>query len=163
MVLDKSINKGLDVFMKKLHDVDNGFIIWLLDLLAININDIVKKMKRLDFNCDLGFNTSIINKIRKFDLKDEKINKDCMFKPEGFYRIKYNHRNDSKVYFKDMDDYLTMVLVNDIYILFIKYNYKDDSIVYFSLNNISKKEAEVLINDMIFVFKFLNEQYIVIN
>ena len=62
-----------------------------------------------------------------------------------------------------MDDYLTMVLVNDIYILFIKYNYKDDSIVYFSLNNISKKEAEVLINDMIFVFKFLNEQYIVIN
>ena len=62
-----------------------------------------------------------------------------------------------------MDDYLTMVLVNDIYILFIKYNYKDDSIIYFSLNNISKKEAEVLINDMIFVFKFLNEQYIVIN
>lgn len=54
--------------------------------------------------------------------------------------------------------------MNENMILFVKYNYKNEDVVYFSLNNrIDIKNAETLVSDMIFVFKFLSGKNIIIN
>ena len=67
-------------------------------------------------------------------------------------------------YYGEMITYLGMTMPMAIFALISwlrnPYNGNKSEV---RVNNISKKEAEVLINDMIFVFKFLNEQYIVIN
>ena len=62
-----------------------------------------------------------------------------------------------------MVDYLTMILVNDSCILFVRYDYEKNETIYFSFNEIDSKNAETLISDMIFVFKFISEKSIIIN
>ena len=104
-----------------------------------------------------------MNKDNRIDLKDKKIHRENLFKKEGFLKIRYNHRSNSRVYFKSMVDYLTMILVNDSCILFVRYDYEKNETIYFSFNEIDSKNAETLISDMIFVFKFISEKSIIIN
>ena len=56
-----------------------------------------------------------------------------------------------------------MILVNDSCILFVRYDYEKNETIYFSFNEIDSKNAETLISDMIFVFKFISEKSIIIN
>ena len=62
-----------------------------------------------------------------------------------------------------MNDYLTMILVNDSYILFVRYDYEKNETIYFSFNRIDSKNAETLISDAIFVFKFISEQFSILS
>ena len=133
--------------MKQLKDVDSEFLNWFLDLLDLDINRKIKILESKNINFKLEFSTKL-NK-HPIDLEDKKIDKNNLFKPEGFLKIRYNHRADSKIYFKSMNDYLTMILVNDSYILFVRYDYEKNDTTYFSFNKIDSKNAETLISDMV--------------
>lgn len=148
--------------MKQLKDVNGEFLNWFLDLLDLDISKKIKAMEQKDFRFKVEFSTQI-NKNYAIDLKDKKIHKENLFKQEGFIKIKYNHRSDSRIYFKSMVDYLTMILVNDSCILFIRYDYEKNKTIYFSFSEIDSKNAETLISDMIFVFKFISEQSVFLN
>lgn len=151
------------VLVKRLKDVDNEFLNWFLDLLQLDLGNKIKSMKEKGFVFNAEYSTQL-NKRCVLDLEKKKICKDNLFNSEGFLKIRYNHRSDSRIYFKDMKKYLTMVLMNENMILFVKYNYQNEDVVYFSLNNrIDIKNAETLVSDMIFVFKFLSEKNIIIN
>ena len=147
--------------MKQLKDVDSEFLNWFLDLLDLDINRKIKILESKNINFKLEFSTKL-NK-HPIDLTDKKIDKNNLFKPEGFLKIRYNHRADSKIYFKSMNDYLTMILVNDSYILFVRYDYEKNDATYFSFNKVDSKNAETLISDMIFVFKFISDKFSVLN
>lgn len=148
--------------MKRLKDVDGQFLNWFLDLLDLDINKKIKLLESRSFNFKIEFSTQI-NKKRRIDLKDKKIHKENLFKQEGFFKIKYNHQSNSKIYFKNMNDYLTMILLNDSCILFVRYDYEKDETIYFSFSDVDSKNSEVLISDMIFVFKFISERFSVLN
>ena len=148
--------------MKQLKDVNGEFLNWFLDLLDLDISRKIKIMENENFRFKIEFSTQM-NKDNRIDLKDKKIHKENLFKPEGFLKISYNHRSNSRVYFKSMVDYLTMILVNDSCILFVRYDYEKNETIYFSFNEIDSKNAETLISDMIFVFKFISEKSIIIN
>lgn len=147
--------------MKQLKDVDGEFLNWFLDLLDLDINRKIKILESKNINFRLEFSTQL-NK-HPIDLANKKIRKENLFKTEGFLKIKYNHRDDSRIYFKSMNDYLTMILVNDSSILFIKYDYEKNDTIYFSFNRINSKNAETLISDAIFVFKFISEKFSLLN
>ena len=148
--------------MKQLKDVNGEFLNWFLDLLDLDISRKIKIMENENFRFKIEFSTQM-NKDNRIDLKDKKIHKENLFKKEGFLKIRYNHRSNSRVYFKSMVDYLTMILVNDSCILFVRYDYEKNETIYFSFNEIDSKNAETLISDMIFVFKFISEQSVIIN
>lgn len=148
--------------MKRLKDVNGEFLNWFLDLLDLDISRKIKIMENENFRFKIEFSTQM-NKDNRIDLKDKKIHRENLFKKEGFLKIRYNHRSNSRVYFKDMVDYLTMILLNDSCILFVRYDYEKNKTIYFSFNEIDSKNAETLISDMIFVFKFISEQSIIIN
>lgn len=148
--------------MKQLKDVNGEFLNWFLDLLDLDISRKIKIMENENFRFKIEFSTQM-NKDNRIDLKDKKIHKENLFKKEGFLKIRYNHRSNSRVYFKSMVDYLTMILVNDSCILFVRYDYEKNETIYFSFNEIDSKNAETLISDMIFVFKFISEKSIIIN
>ena len=147
--------------MKQLKDVDSEFLNWFLDLLDLDINRKIKILESKNINFKLEFSTKL-NK-HPIDLTNKKIKKENLFKPEGFLKIKYNHRSDSKIFFKSMNDYLTMILVNDSNILFVRYDYEKNETIYFSFNRIDSKNAETLISDAIFVFKFISEQFSILS
>ena len=147
--------------MKQLKDVDSEFLNWFLDLLDLDINRKIKILESKNINFKLEFSTKL-NK-HPIDLTNKKIRRENLFKPEGFLKIKYNHRSDSKIFFKSMNDYLTMILVNDSYILFVRYDYEKNETIYFSFNRIDSKNAETLISDAIFVFKFISEQFSILS
>ena len=147
--------------MKQLKDVDSEFLNWFLDLLDLDINRKIKILESKNINFKLEFSTKL-NK-HPIDLTNKKIRRENLFKPEGFLKIKYNHRSDSKIYFKSMNDYLTMILVDDSYILFVRYDYEKNETIYFSFNRIDSKNAETLISDAIFVFKFISEQFSILS
>ena len=148
--------------MKRLKDVNGEFLNWFLDLLDLDISRKIKIMENENFRFKIEFSTQM-NKDNRIDLKDKKIHRENLFKKEGFLKIRYNHRSNSRVYFKSMVDYLTMILVNDSCILFVRYDYEKNETIYFSFNEIDSKNAETLISDMIFVFKFISEQSVIIN
>lgn len=148
--------------MKRLKDVNGEFLNWFLDLLDLDISRKIKIMENENFRFKIEFSTQM-NKDNRIDLKDKKIHRENLFKKEGFLKIRYNHRSNSRVYFKSMVDYLTMILVNDSCILFVRYDYEKNETIYFSFNEIDSKNAETLISDMIFVFKFISEKSIIIN
>ena len=148
--------------MKQLKDVNGEFLNWFLDLLDLDISRKIKIMENENFRFKIEFSTQM-NKDNRIDLKDKKIHRENLFKTEGFLKIRYNHRSNSRVYFKSMVDYLTMILVNDSCILFVRYDYEKNETIYFSFNEIDSKNAETLISDMIFVFKFISEKSIIIN
>lgn len=148
--------------MKRLKDVNGEFLNWFLDLLDLDISRKIKIMENENFRFKIEFSTQM-NKDNRIDLKDKKIHRENLFKKEGFLKIRYNHRSNSRVYFKSMVDYLTMILVNDSCILFVRYDYEKNKTIYFSFNEIDSKNAETLISDMIFVFKFISEKSIIIN
>lgn len=148
--------------MKQLKDVNGEFLNWFLDLLDLDISRKIKIMENENFRFKIEFSTQI-NKNNRIDLKDKKIHKENLFKQEGFMKIRYNHRSNSRIYFKSMVDYLTMILVNDSCILFVRYDYEKNKTIYFSFNEIDSENAETLISDMIFVFKFISEQSVIIN
>lgn len=148
--------------MKQLKDVNGEFLNWFLDLLDLDISRKIKIMENENFRFKIEFSTQM-NKDNRIDLKDKKIHKENLFKKEGFLKIRYNHRSNSRVYFKSMVDYLTMILVNDSCILFVRYDYEKNETIYFSFNEIDSKNAETLISDMIFVFKFISEKSVIIN
>lgn len=148
--------------MKQLKDVNGEFLNWFLDLLDLDISRKIKIMENENFRFKIEFSTQM-NKDNRIDLKDKKIHRENLFKKEGFLKIRYNHRSNSRVYFKSMVDYLTMILVNDSCILFVRYDYEKNETIYFSFNEIDSKNAETLISDMIFVFKFISEKSIIIN
>ena len=147
--------------MKQLKDVDSEFLNWFLDLLDLDINRKIKILESKNRNFKLEFSKKL-NK-HPIDLTDKKIKKENLFKPEGFLKIRYNHRADSKIYFKSMNDYLTMIIVNDSSILFVRYDYERNDTIYFSFNRIDSKNAETLISDAIFVFKFISEQFSILS
>ena len=148
--------------MKRLKDVNGEFLNWFLDLLDLDISRKIKIMENENFRFKIEFSTQM-NKDNRIDLKDKKIHRENLFKKEGFLKIRYNHRSNSRVYFKSMVDYLTMILLNDSCILFVRYDYEKNKTIYFSFNEIDSKNAETLISDMIFVFKFISEQSVIIN
>ena len=147
--------------MKQLKDVDSEFLNWFLDLLDLDINRKIKILESKNINFKLEFSTKL-NK-HPIDLTNKKIRRENLFKPEGFLKIKYNHRSDSKIFFKSMNDYLTMILVNDSYILFVRYDYEKNDATYFSFNRINSENAETLISDAIFVFKFISEKFSILS
>ena len=147
--------------MKQLKDVDSEFLNWFLDLLDLDINRKIKILESKNINFKLEFSTKL-NK-HPIDLTDKKIKKENLFKPEGFLKIRYNHRADSKIYFKSMNDYLTMIIVNDSSILFVRYDYERNDTIYFSFNRINSENAETLISDAIFVFKFISEKFSILS
>lgn len=147
--------------MKRLK-IDEEFMEWLLDLMAMDISSIVGKMSEKDFKFNVEFSTQLMNR-QRISSENRKIYKHSLFKDEGFLKIKYNCRDDSRIYFRSMTNYLNMILLNDNFIVFVRYNYKNDEVEYFTFNEINEILTETLINDMIFVFKFLSEQYKFIN
>ena len=147
--------------MKQLKDVDSEFLNWFLDLLDLDINRKIKILESKNINFKLEFSTKL-NK-HPIELTDKKIDKNNLFKPEGFLKIRYNHRADSKIYFKSMNDYLTMIIVNDSSILFVRYDYERNDTIYFSFNRINSENAETLISDAIFVFKFISEKFSILS
>ena len=76
--------------MKQLKDVDSEFLNWFLDLLDLDINRKIKILESKNINFKLEFSTKL-NK-HPIDLTDKKIDKNNLFKPEGFLKIRYNHR-----------------------------------------------------------------------
>ncbi len=159
----KSINKSLGLTGEKAYDLST------LDKVKGKYEEITKAVEDwIEATKKQTIIQSFANQIadattKKAQLVNKKIKKENLFKPEGFLKIKYNHRSDSKIFFKSMNDYLTMILVNDSYILFVRYDYEKNETIYFSFNRIDSKNVETLISDAIFVFKFISEQFSILS